>query len=367
MKKLPKILVAVLLVLTLLFSVLACAEKPTTTPKEGPAGETYNLVFTVHSGPQTSYAQVLNEWAADLKEKSNGRLIIDIYYGGTIAAAPDAVEFVQQGGADITWNTVSLNASKFSRINVLSLYGEQLTSAPLATYVYKNLYKKSPAISSEFDALGLKVLGLHCLTPSLLAGTGKKLETLADFKGVSIMSISKTCISVLDAFGAAVIGVTPGDLYENYSKNVVSASLLDGSLYVSTKLYEHIKYLNTYNYNTALCFIVMNQKKYNSLPADLQKLLDSGFDTLSEKSALYANDEFKGFIDGTVKDKGIESYNASPEVIAAIEAELDRIIKAPWIESCKAAGYDPDEIQALVAKLIEEGRAQYGSEYDWFE
>lgn len=330
-------------------------------------GEVFKLTFTIHQPETTAFCSALKEWQEEVKEKSNGRLDIQIYYGGTLASAADAVEFVRQGGADICWNTVSLNASSFKYSNIMSMYGQELTNAQLTTYAYMKLCKESPAFTEEFNALGLKLLAAHGMTPSLIAGNGDKLETVEDFKGTSIMSISKTCISILDGFGAAVIGVTPADLYENFSKNVVQASLIDSSLYVSNKLYEQFSWMNTYNYNSALAFVVMNEDSYNKLPADLQQILMDEYETLSLACAKYTDEDLSTFVNEIAPQFEIEIYDAAPEVIEAVNEKLIVLVEEPWAADCESAGYDAAEIKSLVEQYIQEGREQYGAEYDWFE
>jgi len=331
------------------------------------ADETYKLSFAIHQPETTAFTQGIKEWAAAVEEQSGGRLVIDIAWGGSLASAQDAVDVVRQGGADICWNTVSLNPGYFTYCNILSMYGEELKNAQLTTYVYSNLCKNEPAFADEFKNMGVVLLGCHGMTPSLLAGNDAKIEALTDFQGKSIQSISKTCIAVLEALGAAVQGATPADLYENLAKNVVSGTLVDSSLFVSNKLYEQFSWMNTYNYNSALAFIIMNESKYNSLPEDLQQILMDNFDTLSFACAKYTDEDLTYFIENTVPEYGIEVYDASEEVTAAINEQLDLQIKQPWAEKCAAAGYDTAAIEQEIETLIEEGRAQYGEQYDWFK
>ncbi|MBQ9032070.1 MAG: TRAP transporter substrate-binding protein DctP [Parasporobacterium sp.] len=327
----------------------------------------YNLSMTIHVSQTTAHCKALDEWAARVAEKSNGRLNIVINYGGTLASGPDAVEFVQQGGCDIAWSTVSLNAAMFKYCNILSMYGEELSNAELATYVYMNMSRNNEAFANEFSSVGLTLLGAHGMTPSLIAGNGDKIETVEDFKGESIMSISKTCISVLEGLGAAVQGVTTADLYDNFAKNVVQASLVDASLYSAMQIYEQFAWMNTYNYNSALAFIVMNADKFNSLPEDLQQILMEEFETVSMACAQYTDEDFTNFVENVIPENNVEVYGTSDEVIAAVNEQLAAAIETPWEEACAAAGYDTEAIRSEVEALIEEGRATYGESYDWFK
>lgn len=355
-KKLLAIVLAMVLAVTC-FSAVAQADDNTV----------YNLSMTIHVAQATAHCKALDEWAANVAEKSNGRLNITINYGGTLASGPDAVEFVQQGGCDIAWSTVSLNAAMFKYCNIMSLYGDKMPNAELATYVYMNMCRNEEAFAREFTDAGLVLLGAHGMTPSLLAGNGDKIETVEDFKGKSIMAISKTCISELEGLGAAAQGVTTADLYDNFAKNVVQASLVDSSLYSAMQIYEQFSWMNTYNYNSALAFIVINADKYNSLPEDLQQILMDEFDTVSLACAQYTDEDLTTFIEEKIPSNNVEVYDATDEVKNYVEDLLVADIETPWAEQCEAAGYDTEAIKAEIEAYLEEGRAIYGESYDWFK
>ena len=356
-KKLLSIILTMVMTISCLGTVSSASEDNTV----------YNLSMTVHVSQTVAHCKAIDEWVEAGKEASNGRLNIQVYYGGTLASGPDAVEFVQQGGADLAWCTVSLNATSFKYCNIMSMYGEQMPNAELATYVYMNMCKNNEAFGKEFEDLGLTLLAAHGMTPSLIAGNGDKIETVDGFKGKSIMSISKTCISVLEGLGAAVQGVTTADLYDNFAKNVVEAALVDASLYSVMQIYEQFTWMNTYNYNSALGFVVMNSDKYNSLPVDLQQILVDQYETFSMALAQYTDDDFANFVDVILPENNIEIYNSSGEVISTINEQLATVVEQPWNEACIAAGYDTEAIKTQIVEYIAEGSEIYGDSYNWFK
>jgi len=359
MKSFKKVLALVLCVVVAATLFVGCGKK-----SEG-GQEAYDLTFTVFSASNTAYAKALDNWAAELNEESNGRLNIKIVYGGTIAGPTDSVEVTAQGGADICWSTVPLNASKFNLINLFATYGEKITNSLSATDALVNLYKNNADIKKEFDSMGLHILGVHALTPNNLGSKGTKYEKVADFNGASVMAISTTNVAVLSALGASPLGISTNDLYENFSKNVSKAAVVDASLYESTSTYEVIDHLMTYNWATCVSFIGMNQAKYDSLPADLQKMLDDKFDDLSYDAAEKVNVGYQEFVK-VLADSGIDTYEISDEVKLKLEELLIGEVEGAWNTYCSDNGIDAAAIKADMDKYIEQGAEKYGAKYDWY-
>ena len=343
---------------------------PAQTPSGGgdaPDNTVYNLVFTSHDNPLTAQSSTIQEWVEIINAEADGRLVIEAHFGGTLAAPGDAIDFVVQGGADICWNTVSLNPNMFKYIDILAAFGERLTSAELATYVLMGLVRECEPIANEYTSPGLKVLGVHSLGPTTLSGIGERITSLSQLKGMSVQSIGKNAIAILNNVEAAAIGVTPADLYENYSKNVCTAAMLESSLNDSQKLYEMINYLCSFNYNTSTAFILMNQQKFDSLPPDLQDLLDSKFEYLSTEIGKNVNNVVRTFVQTRIPEYNIDLYDAPQAMVDESNEQFRIVVEEPFRANCAAGGVDADEIIALIDRLIDEGRQIHGEDKDWFK
>ncbi len=370
-------MISLLLTAAMLLSLGACgggqASQPSKTPDssapdhsaEG-GDEVYSLVLTTHDASTTTKADTLNAWAADLEEKSGGRLHIELYYGGTIASAADSMDVVGQGGADMCWTTVPLNGSKFKYCNVFACYGEEITNTMQATYALIKLAQENADIVSEYENHNLKLIAIHAMTPCNIGSATTKFETIEDFNGASVMAISKTNIDILEGLGAAPMGIVVSDLYENFSKHVSETFLGDALLYQSTNSYEHIKYMNEYNFSTCIGFLAMNMDKYNSLPADLQELLDGEFESLSLAFAQNVNDGYLEFVD-LMDERGIEIYELSPELLSKVEELIQTEVHDVWVADCEADGVATAPISDAIEKYLAEGYEIYGAEYDWYK
>ncbi|MDD4367257.1 MAG: TRAP transporter substrate-binding protein DctP [Eubacteriales bacterium] len=359
-KKISIVILSIVMVMGMTFGISGCGSTNESSD------ETFDLTMTVHSASTTAYAKALDEWAAEMSEKSDGRLNIDISYGGTIATAENTVDVTIDGGADLCWSTVPLNNSKFKYINVFSCFGEDITNSMSATKALVDLVKNNKDIAGEYEKLGLKLVGIHALTPNALCSVDKKFQSTEDFNGVSVMAISSANIAVLEGLGAAPQGIVTTDLYENFSKNVSDASLVDASLYESTSSYEQVNYWCTYNFSTCVSFIAMNQGVYDSLPSDLREIIDSSFDDLSYSCAEYVNSNFQKFV-GKIRESGIEMYDISDNLLVDVEDLINTEVYGPWEKMCKEDGVDAAAITDSIEKSLKAGNKEYGEEYTWYK
>ena len=372
---------ALLIVMVIVFAFAACgggggnAPVSNPTPAPAPSGggaapvddTVYDLAFALDSAPTAAYSKALDDWVDALREESNGRLNITIYYGGVLAVGAEVVDLVIRGGADMGWATTSLNPGYFSYVLILGAYGKDVTSTPIATHIMSNLYKRSEAFKKEYTVDGqLHPLAVHGQTPACLASADVKIDKPEQVKGLTIMVANRNVIRLLEKLEAAPIAVTINDYYENYSKNICRVSLTDGSPYYIMNLNEVVDYFCTFNFNTANSFAFMNQAKYDSLPADLQELLDSKFDELSLNCGILNNEAFKNFVQNTLPASNVELYNLDQSFIDVFLSSQEELIVQPWREKCVEDGFDPDYEQGLVEELIAEARQIYGSDYDWF-
>jgi len=330
-------------------------------------GQVYNLTLGHHMTDVFHGWQTMMNWVDQMKEESNGRLNIEVFGGGTLAGARDAVGMVQTGGMDMTFNTVSLNPALFQYPNLLGAFGEKITNSMIGTYAILQMYKNEPAISNEFTNANLKCLAIYGMTPSSLAVVGNKVET-DNWKGLTLQSVGQNTIKIIEAFGATPQGVGTEELYENLSKNVVNGDLHDSALYQETRMYELLSYLNTFNFNTGVAFYVMNLDTFNSLPQDLQDIINNSFDDFSMSCGEATNNFYINFIENEIPKSNCQLYDFSPEMTAICNDKLKTVIADPYMEMVKADGkYDGDALYAEFEKYVDEGKAKYGSEYDWFK
>ena len=357
------------MVLVLCLSAFAgCTSSSTEpAPADDPQEDTtvYQLAMTTHDPNTSAVARALQAWVDELREESNGRLDITIHYNGALASMQEAVAMTQSGGCDLMWGVCAANSQFFTLLEILNTPCIGLQNSLQGTYVVQKLYNEEPLIRAEFDSMGLHVLAAHSNALSAFIST-KQFNTVDDFKGEVLRANTDTYNALCTALGSSTMACSGGEMYENFSKNVMSGTMIDVTVIAATKSYEVAPYLMDYNFGTNSGFVAMNEAVYQSLPADLQKMLDDSFESLSYAIATSCNDNVKELYGG-VFEQNMTVYEASDELVEAFESITKEKIWSNWENVVTERGGNPSELFDEIQAFMAEGAAKYGAEYNWVQ
>ena len=140
---------------------------------------------------------------------------------------------------------------------------------------------------------------------------------------------------------------------ESLAKGVIEGALVPWEVVPPTKTHEltkfHAEVTNERTMTAATMIFVMNQKKYDSLPADLKKVIDDN--SGRETSAWVAAEHLKADTVGrnAAAARGNTIYQLSPAESARWEAAAAPVT-AEWVREASEKGVDG-------RKLYEEARA----------
>jgi len=140
----------------------------------------------------------------------------------------------------------------------------------VATRVANEFFKKF--MPKELE--GVKLLYIHAHGPGLLH-TKQPITTLEQLKGMKIRSTGLSA-KVAEALGAVPVAMPQGQTYEALQKGVVEGTFAPIETLKGWKQADVIKSTTDCSgigYTTAM-FVVMNLKKWNSLPADVRKVME---------------------------------------------------------------------------------------------
>ncbi len=219
----------------------------------------------------TKQAQLSEQWCKEVEKRTNGRVKITFYPGSILATAPLVYDAVSKGIADIGWSFLSYTRGKFPLTEVIDLpLGSGYMSGYVATKMTNEFYKKFKP--KELDEV--KIMYLHAHGPGLLS-TKKPVYKLDDLKGMKIRStgLSTKIVQVLEG---VPVGMSIAEAYDALRTGVVEGILIPVEALQQWKLADWTKY-TTENYGSAYTtagFCVMNKAKWNSLPQDIQNIIE---------------------------------------------------------------------------------------------
>lgn len=210
-----------------------------------------------------------DEWGKEIAKRTNGKVQVTMFYGGTLTPADKCYDGVVKGISDIGFSVLSYTMGKFPLCEVLDLPLGSKT-ATTATRMVNDFYNKFKP--KELDEV--KVMYLHAHGPGIVH-TKKPVKTLEDLKGMKIRATGTTA-KITGALGATPVAMPMGDTYDAISRGVAEGVVCPMEALQGWKLGEVIKY-TTQNYGSAynmVFFIVMNKRKWDSFSPDIQKTIE---------------------------------------------------------------------------------------------
>jgi TRAP-type C4-dicarboxylate transport system substrate-binding protein len=221
--------------------------------------------------PPTHIQSKLPEsWCKEVEKRTNGKVKMTYYPGGTLLKGPKIFSGVLDGIADMGNSVLGYSRGVFPSMEAIDL-PMGYPNAIVATKVINDFYNRfKPKPLSK-----VKVMYFHAHGPGILHSK-KAVRKLEDIKGMKVRSYGFNA-KMTAALGAVPVAMAQPGVYEALQKGVADATFSPSEVLKGWKQAEVIKY-TTKCYSvgyTAGFFVVMNLDKWNSLPKDVQKVIEA--------------------------------------------------------------------------------------------
>jgi TRAP-type C4-dicarboxylate transport system substrate-binding protein len=264
----------------------APAPKPTPSPTPVPSptpAQVIQLKLGHHNPPNgRTTVKYINVWAQKVEAATNGRVKITLFPAESLFKSMEAIEATNGGIADIAWSQVGNFPGRFDLTNVLALPflslesgkidGKPRSGAAVNSHIVQELYETTPEIQAEWK--DVKLLFVHASDPFVLFTSKKQIKNQNDLKGLKIRDLSGPPSDMWKLLGAVPALLAAPDIYEAVDKGVLDGNSCPWAMMATYKLYEVLKYQSVGTCSGEY-FMMMNNDKFNSLPADIQKAITS--------------------------------------------------------------------------------------------
>jgi TRAP-type C4-dicarboxylate transport system substrate-binding protein len=231
--------------------------------------KTIELTYANFFPPTHVQAQLGIDWAKEVEKRTNGKVKFAHFPGGALLKGPEIYDGVAKGIADVGMSVFAYTQGRFPSIEAIDL-PMGYPSGVVATKIINDFYNRFKF--KEFEQV--KVLYLFAHGPGLLFSK-KPVRKLEDLKGLKIRSTGTSAL-VSKALGAVPVAMPQGGAYEALQKGVVEATWAPIEVLKGWKQGEVIKYMiDCYSIGyTQGFFVAMNPGKWNSLPKDVQAVME---------------------------------------------------------------------------------------------
>jgi TRAP-type C4-dicarboxylate transport system substrate-binding protein len=278
----------------------------------------------------------MERWKKEVESRTGGKVAISTFPGGTLLDAKNMFDGVIAGTADIGCLCMAYQPGRFIVTNATAL-PLGFPDATVASLTLWDLYKKYKP--EEFAKV--KVLTMFTCAPANIYSK-KPVKNLDDLKGLELRA-SGGVAQALKVLGAAPVGMPQSETPEALQKGVVKGAASSLETLMDFKYAEMCKYVTVMNGPIYPFAVVMNMDKWNSLPKDVQKVMDDMQVEQAWWTGNYMDNHVNDSIKWSIKNHNIEITNLTPQESARWD-ELLKPITDKWIEEAKAKGLPATEI-----------------------
>lgn len=294
----------------------------------------------------------MERWKTEVEKRTGGKVKVETYPGGTLLHAKNMFDGVAAGTADIGCTCPSYFPGMFPVIEAVDLPvgWPNATVASLSLLDIVNKYK--PKELERF-----KVVTMFTCPPANIMSM-KPILSLEDIKGYELRA-SGTGAKILGLLGAAAVGMPQSDVPEALQKGVIKGNVSSLEVMKDFKYAEYCRHV-TANVNLFVVSfaVVMNKAKWESLPADVKKVIDDISRDQAIWTGRYVDNHVKESMEWSKKTYNVQVYELSPKEISRWYSLL-KPMTDKYIKDVEAKGLPAKAILEDVMKLKEKYSKDY--------
>ena len=358
------ITICLLSLVALMTALVSCEEPAETTTVTATATETATKTETVV--PVTlkmapgglPYEGVLfgaiPEWQNEVETRTEGRVILEIYYGETLAKGRENIDALESGLADVIFPAPHHSPGKLPLYTIGNVPGltDDYWAKSMAFY---ELLMTEQALLDEFAGYGGIPLGAAYYPPVGLISTSP-LRSLDDVKGLQFAA-RYPASDLLAAFDGVPVSLAPPEEYEALMRGTVDGIAAPVAAVLDFAFHEVAKYYSRFNLGDRMHAIIISESDFNKLtPQDQQILLDIApeytqwaYDCCAIGLEPRGLDDMIGF--------GVEVITPSAADAAALIAAAEAM-EVAWVDDINSQGLPGTELMNRYKELIAKYEAE---------
>lgn len=307
------------------------------------ADATVTLTYANFPPAATFPCVQMERWAREVEKRTGGKVKVKTFPGGTLLNAKNMLEGVTSGVADIGNFAMSYQPGRFPVSEAVDL-PHGFTSATVASQVlYDHVQKYQP---KEFEKV--KLVTLFTCPPTNLM-TKSPVRSLNELKGMELR-VAGTSAEVAKRLGAVPVAMPQSETPEAIQKGVVKGMISSLEILQDFKFAAYTPYATIANLPVVSFAVVMNKAKWDALPPDVKKVID----TLSREQAVWTGE----YVDRHVQEAltwSKQNHNHQSFTLPAAEQKRVDGLLAPmvdeYVKKVAAQGIDGKKIVADVRAL----------------
>lgn len=321
----------------------------------GLAQETFTLRFHTQSTALSTVWRTIDQpWMEKIERESGGRIRFQGFPSMQLGGAPAGLfDQARDGVADITWTLTGITAGRFPRAEVFELPFFMAGSAEATSKAFwEYIHTHAP---EEFR--GVKLLALHVHGPGLFHFRDRAITRPEDLRGQRVRAPTRMVNRLLTHLGATPIGMPAPQVPEALSRGVIDGALFPWEVVPGLRVHELVRNHSEFEVDGGALYTitfarVMNQRRFETLPPDLQRIIDNN----SGLAASGQHGRLQQAGDAAARQLALDRGNQINVIRLAQAQEFRRLarqVEVEWIQDMNRRGFNGQNLIASAKRLIE--------------
>ena len=258
------------------------------------AQKTHELKVSHYLPPNHTIHKELVRWSEELAKKSNGQLKLTLFPAGQMGPIIRQYDLTRTGVADVSFFLHGALPGRFPLTEMASIPfifnadspkppGKALSGAQASAV----MTAMAPRFAAEHP--GTRILYLIAAPTVSLFFREATIRKPADMKGLRLRHNGPLPAKMIEAWGATAAAVAPAEISDALAKGTIDGMTFNYEGAQSFQFAPSVKTVTELNAYAASFGLVMNAKKYDSLPEALRRLIDetTGVEAARRVGGLY--------------------------------------------------------------------------------
>lgn len=293
----------------------------TSTDTDSTTSEKKYVLKTAYAYPSTStpgnYFSWFNE---ELQKRSDGRLSLEIYSDAQLMPAAQEIPAMLSGEIDMSLidnGTLSTFLPEYYVFDIPMLFDHDAKDIDVHIQDMRKFYANENGgklIERKMEEKGLKIISKPVTTEPAVLLTAKSdnvISSVESIKGLKMRIIGGQILpKLLNSMGASGVPIPAAELNTALQQGVVDGVLTPATYAMDVKL--PVKTASLFPMSTQACPIIISNKAFDSLPADLQEILIEVGKDMENYSDEYMKERYPKVLN-EFKAAGVKAYFPTKE------------------------------------------------------
>ncbi len=302
------------------------------------------LKYAFFAPEGTFPGQQMMQWAKELEKRTDGKVKVDTYAGGTLLGAREMWEGVTMGVTDIGLSAPSYDPGRFPLTAGMALP----LAFPDATTASRVLWE----VTNEFEPKEFeqyKVIAMFTSEPGYLM-TREAVRSSDDLDGMRVRATGSG-VPVINALGGSAVGMAMPEVPQAVQTGVVDGVMTSREVLQDFRLAESLKYVTDYPMVVTTFAAVMDKNRFEKLPDDVKQVIEELGDEMHAWTGHYHDVEnVQGALKWSADEHGLQIVELSDDEYAEWDAKLEPLVNQ-WIEEANKRGLPGSEYIERVVEL----------------